>query len=202
MENPLTERSLDALKELVNIGVGRAAKTLSEMLQSTIQLQVPTVSIFDPKQRGHDIHLLDKTTLASVQLRFHGAFAGNSALVFPPESAAKLVTALTGEEAGGDNLDAVMAGTLSEVGNIVINAVIGSISNILQKPMEFSLPSYLEGELAELLKITDVSSVTILLIRTTFLIEKLQINGDIYLVFEVNSFGELLSTIDRIYEMH
>ncbi len=39
----ISDEQLDTIKELFNIGVGRAAQTLSTMLNSFIQLEVPTV---------------------------------------------------------------------------------------------------------------------------------------------------------------
>ena len=63
------------------------------------------------------------------------------------------MAALTGEVPAAPSLNAVMAGTLNEIGNIVINGVIGTIGNILAKPFDFSVPNYVEGKLQELLQL-------------------------------------------------
>lgn len=187
---------LDALKEIVNTGVGRAAASLNDLLESHIELEVPSVTLFQLEDLDRDLHGFTGVDISCVQLDFHGSFAGTAALVFPPQSAAKLVAALTGEDPGGPSLNAVMAGTLNEVGNILINGVIGTIGNILAKPFDFSLPNYVEGKLEELLCLGKKTvDPTVLLIRTSFRVQELQIEGNIFLIFELGSFDALFAAI-------
>lgn len=195
----LSSDQLDALKEIVNIGVGQAAASLNEMLESHIALEVPEIIILDPEKPDWDMAGLCDEELACVRLDFKGLFNGRSALVFPAESAAKLVSTLTGEEAGSGGLDGLMAGTLNEVGNIVMNGVIGSIANILDKPLSFSLPNYLEGKLAALMaRNTQEAKVAIMLVRTNFKIEKHMISGYIILIFELDSFDHLILAMNQL----
>ncbi|NEO26772.1 MAG: chemotaxis protein CheC, partial [Kamptonema sp. SIO4C4] len=87
---------LDALQELVNIGVGQAAGTLNEMVQSHIHLKVPEVSVLSLQEAQSTLESrLNGEFLSSVQLQFHGNFAGVAQLIFPTDSATKLVTILT-----------------------------------------------------------------------------------------------------------
>ncbi|MGB8687695.1 MAG: chemotaxis protein CheC [Microcoleus sp.] len=196
----LTARQLDALQELVNIGIGQAAGILNDMIDSPIRLQIPYLQILSPTdvQQELEIHL-NGEQIASVQLKFTGSFGGIAQLVFPTNSAAMLVTMLTGEEIGSHDLDSVKIGTLSEVGNIVINGVMGAISNVLQQRLNYSIPSYTEGTIATLLTSGGLSTDTVVLLaQTRFIIERLHIEGDIILIFNVNSFDTLLTAIDQL----
>ncbi|MGB7708673.1 MAG: chemotaxis protein CheC [Microcoleus sp.] len=196
----LTARQLDALQELVNIGIGQAAGILNDMIDSPIRLQIPYLQILSPTdvQEQLEIHL-NGEQIASVQLKFTGSFGGIAQLVFPTNSAATLVTMLTGEEIGSHDLDSVKIGTLSEVGNIVINGVMGAISNVLQQRLNYSIPSYTEGTIATLLTSGGLSTDTVVLLaQTRFIIEKLHIDGDIILIFNVSSFDTLLTAIDQL----
>jgi len=196
----LTEYHLDALKEIVNTGIGRAAASLNSLLESHIELDVPSIRLFAPEDMAKVRSDINANELSCVKLSFHGFFAGSAILVFPPESAVKLVSSLTGATPGTANLNAVMAGTLNEVGNIVINCVIGTIGNMLDKSFDFSLPNYLEGRLDELLMShTPASHEAILLILTRFKVADSQLEGSIFLVFEVGSFGTLIDAIDGLY---
>lgn len=196
----ITPLQLDAFKELVNIGVGRAAASLNELLESPIMLEVPAVSMLCYEELERDAGDLAENDFSCVQLGFQGSFSGIAALVFPPPSAVKLVSALTGEEPETPGLNGVMAGTLNEVGNIVINCVIGTIGNILEKPFDFSLPNYLEGKLRDLLMMNrNAPPRKILLVRTHFQVQDRHVEGNIFLVFEAASFDSLLAAIDRIY---
>ena len=190
---------LDVMKEIVNTGVGRAAASLNAMLDSHIELDVPSIKVFafDELDLVRDLYA---PSLSCVKLSFSGFFAGAAILVFPPESAVKLVASLTGETPGTPNLDAVMAGTLNEVGNIVINSVIGTIGNILTRTFDFSLPNYLEGKLDELLSDHKPAGTDfILLIQTRFKVEDRQLEGSIFLIFEVGSFDTLVTAIDSLF---
>lgn len=188
-----------ALQEIVNRGMKRAAAALNEMLESHIELEVPSIALFGGEQLKVDLQGLTGVRLSCVQLGFHGSFRGAAALVFPPQSAVALVSALTGEDPDTPSLNAVMAGTLNEVGNIVINGVIGTVGNILPRPFDFSLPNYLEGDLPELLQATShIDKATILLTRTHFQVQEQHIEGNIFLIFELGSLHTLLTAIDRI----
>jgi len=192
----LTPDQIDALKELINIGVGRAAAMLNEMIKSRVYLQVPSVRVFSILQAKNELDKLGIDRLATVQLQFKGPFSGTAALVFPPEGASNLVAVLTGEELGTYDLDSARAGTLSEVGNIVINGVMGSIGNVLKERINYSFPKYVEDTIESILTQSDLDlNGAVLLARTRFTVKKLQVEGDIIMVFEVGSFDTLLASI-------
>ncbi len=198
----MSSEQLDALKEMIGVGMGKAASMLNEMLDSHIELKVPSLSVIKSKDLNSDSVCAELCgdRLTSVSLGFQGSYKGNSTLVFPEESAVKLVAALTNEEPGSTGLDSVMAGTMSEVGNIVINGVMGSIGNYLENIVEYSLPTYLEGELSDLLGLEKLSEeACVLLAETTFKVQSLQVEGSIFIVFEFDSFGNILSEIDGLY---
>ncbi len=197
----LTDQQFDALKEIVNIGVGRAALALNEMLDAHIELQVPSISFFNLLETENIPSHLQGAQLACVQMGFHGSFTGTAALVFPPDSAAKLVTALTGEVAGAPGMNAVLAGTLNEVGNILLNGVMGSIGNILAKPFDYSFPNYLEGTLLELLNPLDVTPTAgVLMVQTNFKVAQMQIEGNVFLLFETITFASLIQALDGLLQ--
>jgi chemotaxis protein CheC len=194
----VTADQLDALQELINIGVGRAASLLNEMLDSHICLEIPFVTVLTASEAYQELATrFERDSLASVKLGFTGSFCGTAGLIFPTESASTLVAVLTGEEPGSADLDAVKIGTLSEIGNIVINGVMGSIANVLKQHMSYTLPVYLEDTVENLLLSTNLNNSKILLAQARFTIEELEIIGDIILVFEVHTFESLISLINE-----
>ena len=194
----LTDTQIDTLQELVNVGVGRAAGMLNQMVNSHIELQVPFTKILSLLAVKEELEQqLNGDRLSAVQLEFIGSFSGIAQLVFPTDSAAALVSTLTGERIGTFDLDSVKIGTLSEVGNIVINGVMGSISNVLEEHLDYSLPVYVEDTVENLLTADGFESdVAVLLSRARFNIEHLQITGDIILIFKVGSFDVLLGSLN------
>ncbi|MDZ8029300.1 MAG: chemotaxis protein CheX [Nostoc sp. SerVER01] len=194
----VTTEELDALQELINIGVGRAASLLNEMVDSHIQLQTPFVKVLTLSDAYEELapRFRDES-LATVRLGFTGSFYGTAGLIFPTDSASTLVSVLTGEEAGSADLDAVKISTLSEIGNIVINGVMGSLTNVLKQHVNYTLPIYLEDTIENLLLSSDESNSKILLAQARFAIEQLEIIGDIILIFLVGTFDVLINAINE-----
>ncbi len=198
----LTFNQIDALQELVNIGVGRAAGVLNEMLCSPIRLHIPYIKLVPMEVLQPTLKQeFNGDLLSSVRMNFDGSFSGTSELIFPKESASMLVAVLTGESPGTPDLDSVKIGTLLEVGNIVLNGEMGSLSNALTQRLDYSLPIYVEGKVDNLLTAKQVeANACVLLAQTRFLIEKLQISGEIVLIFQVSSFQSLLKAIHCTFE--
>ena len=196
----LTEEQSDALRELINIGIGNAAGMLSEMIEFRIQLQIPDVEVVSPLELQNELkQRLGRDPLSSVKLGFSGCFTGGAQLVFPTESAATLVAVLTGEDVGNPDLDALKVSTLSEVGNIVINGVMGSIGNVLNRPLDYAVPSYSEEEVEHLLPSSKSEEEgAVLLAPARFSIEELHVQGDVIIFFDVGSFEVLLEAIAAI----
>ncbi|MBD1824110.1 chemotaxis protein CheC [Cyanobacteria bacterium FACHB-DQ100] len=196
----ITDEQLDALQEFINIGVGRAGAMLNEMVASPIVLNVPVLQVFDSTTLQQELAAqFNGHCLSTVGLKFSGSFTGSAELVFPTDSAAALVSLLTGEERDSPDLDAVKIGTLTEVGNIVINGVLGSISNLLRRQMDYALPTYSEDKLDHLLSENypfELDTV-FFLAQARFEIEQLEIMGEIILIFEMASFDALLICINE-----
>lgn len=197
--NP-TALQLDALSELINIGVGRSADVLNTMLNSHIDLQVPFVKILLSDDFRKEIEALGSDSLSAVHLAFKGTFSGTAQLIFPAATASKLVTTVTGEEVRSESLDEIRSGTLCEIGNIVLNGLMGSISNVLKMQLKYSVPTYLEGKIENLTSARGnmASDTKILLARTHFTIKELKIEGDIIVFFETGALDALLIEIGTL----
>jgi chemotaxis protein CheC len=193
----VTPYQADVLKELINIGVGRAAGILNRMLRYHILLQVPDIKILMHKDLNVETANLDDDHLAAVEMAFSGPFSGTAALIFSSHSAAQLVSILVDDhQISGFDLDLLRIGTLQEVGNIVLNGVMGSIANILSQPIDYAPPTFEEGrfESMVLAQATDPDA-TVLIAQTHFSIQQVLIEGDVVLIFEVGAFDVLLSYI-------
>ena len=167
------------------------------MVGHKIHLSVPVVEVIDEETLRKKWLETHSKPISSVLMDFDGSFSGNAALVFPPDSASILVSALTDESPMAGEMDALRMGTLTEVGNILINGVIGSIGNSLDASMGFSLPTYIEGQAADLINHAQYQNTTVLVANTTFAIDELKVKGEFILFFELASFEDLLVVIKR-----
>ncbi len=199
----LTERQRDVLTEVFNIGVGRAASSLSDLVQTEVKLQIPEIAIISQEDIPKQLQEISDRSLSLVEQKFQCSFSGKAALIFPTDDAAKLVSVLSGEEIGSPGLDSVKEGTITEVGNIIINALLGSISNFLDETMEFTLPLYQEAHVNEIKPIDEVEARHVTIVcKTRFDVEDLRIEGHFMMYINVTAVDRLMSIIDkRIEEM-
>lgn len=194
----LTDDQLDALGEIINIGVGKGASTLNQMLGSQIRIQVPHIETMSLKELENQAQELGPKEVSTVNLNFEGSLTGNAMLAFPPQSAQNLVSALTGEEPGSPELDSVTVDTLSEVGNIIINSVMGSITNFFSQRLNYSVPHYNKDAFHNLVGSHIASpEYSIILAKAHFSIEDLEVDGDFVLIFGVGSLESLLEAIEN-----
>jgi len=199
LEKTITEHQIEALKELINIGVGNGAAILNTMLNSHIILRVPQVKVLSVAQLKEELANLGGGRLSGVSLGFEGEFSGSAELMFPSETAMALVDTLVGENPIGMDFDSIRTGTLCEIGNVVLNGVMGSISNIFSSYFKYSVPEYIEDISENILGgLKKSSDMTVLLAKTRFIIEELDIDGDIMLFFEVGALDKLLEMTEAL----
>jgi chemotaxis protein CheC len=200
VEVKLTEDQYDILSELLNIGMGKAASQLNDMLERPVEIKVPNIKLLQAsKLKDEEVKLQFDKLISSVSMDFGGFISGKTALVFPPESAQNLVEALTGEEPGTPEMDSVTVETLSEIGNIVINSVMGSLSNSIGQCLEYSPPSYMEDSFSRVAvsNINDSDQV-VLLAEVAFSISNLEISGEVILTFGMGSLDKLTAIFDSM----
>ncbi len=196
----LSSDEIDALTEIINIGVGRAASSLHDIIGTHIALKVPRVELFPLENLQDTVLKIDSSSISSVLQGFQGDFTGSAALVFPPESAARLVSVLTGDENTSAALDSVRSGTLMEIGNIVINSILGTMGNMLKCNLNFSLPEYRDtGKVSDLIspRFLGNESGIIMLAEANFIIKVLEISGYIFVFFKIDSIDTLTGMIKK-----
>lgn len=187
-----TDEQIDALTKLINFGVSKGADVLNAMLESTVDLHIPSLNVISSSELKDTLGELGDDELLAVNLPFKGKFSGIAELILPAKSVSGLVAALTGEEID-DDFESLKEGSLNEVGNIVLNGVMGTIGNALKIPLSFSTPYYVEGKAEQLPDLSKVSSKSVTLVaRTNFHIKKFKLEGNIVLFFEEGSFNTLL----------
>ena len=191
----ISPEKYDSLREILNIGVGKSADILNTMLGSHIALSVPELKIVE--KLGTEMFPEVYSEYAVVNLPFRGDITGTAKMVFPSESALKMVKLLT--SADSDEFDAIKIEVLSEIGNIVLNSVMGMFSNTLKTDLHYSLPWFQETDINNMVSVSDVKDTEyFLLARVSFKVEKLNIKGDIMILFKLGSFEKLDRLIDNL----
>lgn len=196
----LTPLQIDAFTELVNIGVGNAANSLNDIVGAHITLNVPEVKIVMIKDLKNVFAEYQDNPFSAVLQGFSGDYFGTAALIFPSDSAKRLVALLTKEEITSPRMDTVHSGTIMEIGNIVINSIIGTISNQLHSHLDFSLPEYQEENFNSLIpKLSAYDDNGFVIVAYTYMIIKdISVKGFIFFVYRINDMEILIKSIDNL----
>ena len=189
----------DALVELLNISFGRAGASLSRLTGHRVILEVPQVAIHPVDQLNQSLRSVARDEVASVHQVFDGPVGGDALLLLDPVAAASLKELLTDEPALPLQLDASSREVLTEVGNILLNACIGTLGNILKVPMSFSVPDI---DLASLQSI--VSRMTAegdslryaLVVTAGFRLRDAEVTGYVVIILTVQSLTRLVVALD------
>src|SRR5215204_5262670 len=87
----------DALAEIANMGVSRAATSLRQMAGEQVELSVPAVSIVSRQAASELVERGNDKKLVAVQQSFEGPFAGRVLLIFPEAQSLELVRSILGD---------------------------------------------------------------------------------------------------------
>jgi chemotaxis protein CheC len=186
MTAELDEISRDALAEILNIGVGRAAASLSEMVADEVLLDVPTVEVIDHEQANRLIDHLSGGRVTAITQDFSGDFDGKALLFFPQQSSMNLVRTLLKDDVPLNMLSDLEKEALLEVGNIILNACFGTVANILSVSIESSLPQLIHGRSEDLL---GTENTLLLLININFRVDEKSISGYVSFVMDVGNYN-------------
>ena len=195
----LTATQRDALVELLNIGFGRAAAALSQLTGHRVLLDVPEVSIHPVDKLNAALRPLLADDVASVHQIFSGTVAGDALLVLDYSAAGMLKELLTDEAPLPLPIDASAREVLTEVGNILLNACLGTFGNILEVQVSFSVPQLslesLQGVLQSLLVNREGVRYS-LLVHAGFRLRDAEVRGYIVIVLSVASLDRLLRAVE------
>jgi chemotaxis protein CheC len=188
----LTDTQLDALNELFNIGLHRAAASLSDLTGQRVVVDLPRLWVCTmPDLRDRLLELVDGD-LASVHQIFGGVVHGDAVLLLEYEKAALLTKLMTGGEvAVGGRLDESAREVLTEIGNIVLSSCLGAFGNVLRVAVTFSVPRIHVESLDGLLRsvVTDEAFGVPygVLAATRFRLSELEVSGYLVVVIGVSS---------------
>ncbi len=197
----LTAVQEDALVDLLNIGLGRAATSLSQLTGLRVVLDVPTVRLQSVGEVGNTLERMTHGHVASVHQMFSGGpVAGDALLILNESRASRLKELLTDEPALPLAIDASAREVITEAGNILLNACLGTLSTLLNVQVSSSVP-YLEiatvAAILQPLMVAQQDLCYALIVHAGFRLRNGAVAGHLLIVFSVASLGRLMRAVDR-----
>ena len=178
----------DAVTEILNVAIGQAAASLSQMVEDEVTLSVPVVEFLSPAAAAAR---LDEATCrldsVAVRQRFQSSFSGDILLIFPEDRSLDLVRSLLGSTLPLASLTELEQEALLEIGNIILNACLGSLANQLDISIESSLPAYVRGKGARILDSKHPDTELVMFLQVDFALTAKGVQGYLAFVMDIAS---------------
>lgn len=195
----LSASQQDALIELINIGFGRAAAALSKLTGHRVELEVPQITMCPIGEMSDRLRPLIGNEVASVHQIFSGPVHGDALLVLDQGSAAILKELLTNEPALPLEIDGTAREVLTEIGNILLNACLGTFGNLLKVQVSFSVPHLtletLEGVVGSI-AVGREGLRYALIVHAAFRLRNSSLSGYLVIVLGVASIERLIRALE------
>ena len=202
MSTVLNELQLDALTEMVNIGVNRAAAGLREMVGEQVHLSVPNVALVSRDQAISTLAATEASSLVGIHQVFDGDVTGRALLIFPDTKSLELVRAVAGAELSLEEIIELEHEALAEIGNIILNGCMATLANMLQRNLKMSLPEILRGkpEIFFNLEPPPEAGEIVMFLYINFAIRQRDIRGYIAMLMDMPSMAALQVLLDEYIE--
>lgn len=163
----------DALRELVNVGAGRALSALSRLVNDMVVTMEPVQRGLKPLTQDAEAEVLVRLTLESLPARF--------LLVFDQDSAAAWATRMLG---GGNNPSwgALEQSALLELGNIMSCAFMDALATMTRLRLVPGLPSIHQADAHDFWDHENLGLRNIEAVWTRFFLRDANLSGKLVLL--------------------
>jgi chemotaxis protein CheC len=198
----LSDIELDAITELVNLGVSRAATNLARMVHEEVILTVPRVALMSRREAIRTLGERESQSLVAVHQVFEGEITGRALLIFPEERSLELVRAVVGSELSLEEIIELEQEALAETGNVILNSCLATIENSLESNLKISLPEVLRGESSRFFNLEPppAAGTTVMFIYINFAMRQRDINGYIAMMMDMPSLAALQTLLRALLQ--
>jgi len=211
MENSIetiSDEEKDILQEVMNIAFGKAAADLAEVINIFVVLSVPYIQMLKtrdlPEYLKAQVYEYDRISI--VEQNFWGDFKGSAFLVFEASAGRDLVS-LFGDDAdeiGSESMAALEKETLMEVGNILIGACVGKLSELLGDAVTYSPPRVVAEDTPNDTIPANIfeSDSSAIILKTVFNFNERNVSGFLFLVTSNDSILWLKKSLVTFMEQY
>jgi chemotaxis protein CheC len=194
--------TLDALIEVANVGMSRAATQLSMLLNDRIEVTIPEIRIIDIEDVEETLNILAIQQVSCVTQQLQGQIDGVAMLLIHSSENEGLVTALanslddvTGMEFRAHEHEAVM-----EIGNIIISSSTAVMADMLGGEIALGVPDFIGCEITDLVsdyvRVEGQHDIKIVVMRANLEATERKVEGNFIIRLDENSLLDLFVRID------
>lgn len=190
-----TALQLDGLKEIMNIGGGNAATSISELIQQTIDMRVPNLSILSYPDLYQQI-IQEDVEVHAVVCPIQGDFKGVFLFIITDESAQKIAQLMMGNTPITEELK---LSAVTELTNIVANSFLEAIDRFLNVNLHATLPlnqyDYFGAIISSVYMALDQYDDQIMIIRNEFYYAKERLDASLFFIPEEGVLDHLVQAL-------
>ena len=192
------DRAIDIIREVINIGVGDAAASLSTLVDRRVTITVPEVRILDMAEVPDFVRREVPSLGVYISQNFRGTITGRAVLFYTRESSFQLLRALTGERPVSASLNLTEIATLQEVGNMIMVSCLATIGDLIEDGVSFEIPQVTE-EVSETYFAAVVEELgeyeTAVIVKNAMSIEDVDISGYLFVLLSVADFRMIVEQL-------
>jgi len=137
----ILDEKKDVLQEMINTGIGKAAVSFSDMLNKEIKLSVPTLLFFSLDELKAYFSNMQNNEYVNVVQSFSGGMSGRGIVSFPLIGGKTIISTLMEyPDSCEPDFGSMERELIAEVGNVIINAVGSSMSNMAEIETFYQMP--------------------------------------------------------------
>ena len=191
----LDELQSDALGELFNIGVGRAAHSLSQMVNDEVELSAPMITLVRTEEVAVTLLGAEFRAVSMVSIDFSGPFDARTILLFPERNALAIVSHMLDPNIPPEELSEFEEEALCEIGNIILNACISALADEFRAEFQGGLPVHHFSDTESLQLFEGGDEQVVLVLQINLAIRQEQIEGHLLFLLSVSSMNALLDCL-------
>lgn len=187
---------IDAMKELVNIGGGHAATSISSLINTKVDMIVPLIEIMEYEELYARIMSEDKIVY-SVTTQILGNSGGVFLFALPEESANQISQMMLLNSM--EKTQELIESSIKELVNIIVNSFLNAISELLNIRLMSSIPNLtidmFGSIISSLYMAYDQYDEEVLIIKNEFFYSGNQMDAYLYFIPETGVLEKLFKAI-------
>ena len=197
--NEITNEEIDILREAGNIASGNAMTSFSQLIKSTLDMNVTKVRIENINQLPDALGNAEEV-IAGMLINVYGDINAMLLLALEPRSASKIISVmLERDEQDLSELDELGHSVLCEIGNILAGSYLGALNIFTGLELEVSIPRMCIDMSGAILSYPAIELIRnddeMLFIETAFKESNELLSGTYILIMDIDEYNKVIDVL-------
>ncbi|MFH1950157.1 MAG: diguanylate cyclase [Pseudomonadota bacterium] len=200
----LVSKYQDILGEIATIAAGHAANVISQMVNETVMINVPKISVLRLKELPGHIARKDEA-IVCVHGRLLGETEGVTLVLFSRKDANTLANVLMNRSKDAEGpLSEMDLSAIKEVGNIIVGSFTTTLDQFVHIPLQPSAPGLIIDSIDNTVSFIEeqyglAGKSNLFCIKSKFINESLNASGEFYILFQQDFVELAIEKVTSLY---